>query len=39
MAHTSTITVILPIYQLAGRGLDRVDRSLYSIALNSAFRR
>jgi FkbM family methyltransferase len=36
MAHTSTITVILPIYQLAGRGLDRVDRSLYSIALNSA---
>jgi FkbM family methyltransferase len=29
------LTVILPIYQLAGRGLARVDRSLYSIARNS----
>lgn len=31
----SIITVILPVYQLAGRGLDRVQRSLYSIALNT----
>ncbi len=31
----ASLTVILPVYQLAGRGLDRVDRSLYSIALNT----
>lgn len=29
------LTVIMPVYQLAGRGLDRIDRSLYSVALNA----